>query len=259
MNSCKLFQELATATFDRVLLGHRYNCSQGETTITDINALEIVRAKLGDITIHKAIGTEEARFGFDWEWWIGDDRSGWFRFSVQAKKLSLAQNCYNTLRKRVGTVWQIDVLESFARSQQSIPLYCFYNWVNNSIAKAHWHCNVPLQPDQLGCTLVPLHVVRPVHDKRVKKGFESLHSATESLPWRCLMCCPMLKGRAAHQHPLAHPDIRPLLYEKLPPFLRDLDGAWSITHSEELPPEFYSSDHHGFPRHIMVVRRTSDA
>ena len=56
-------------------------------------------------------------------------------------------------------------------------MYCFYNNVDHYTAGMHWNCSVQLTPDvpQLGCTLVPLDVVRPVHDGRGPKGFRSIH------------------------------------------------------------------------------------
>lgn len=102
MTACDLFQKLAADTSDRVRLGHSYRCSQGETTITDINALEIVRYPTPNLFMHKAIGQEELNFGFDWEWWIGSRSSGWLRYSIQAKKLSLEYDRYSSLRQKSG-------------------------------------------------------------------------------------------------------------------------------------------------------------
>lgn len=119
-------------------------------------------------------------------------------------------------------------------------------------AAVHWHCNLPVVREQLGCTLVLLHVVRPIHDQRIKKTFHAIHSNPTALPWRCLFFCPRILASYPSKHPFRDPRITPYLYRVLPSFLSDLDGAFNVERPEDLPKEYYSSEYGGFPRYIMV-------
>ena len=87
----KILETLAKATWERIFFGEVLDCSQGEETITDINLLDIKRAATsGGYTgmhILKTNKADEAKFGIDWEWWIGSHLGGWWRYAVQAKKL----------------------------------------------------------------------------------------------------------------------------------------------------------------------------
>ena len=182
-----LFERLASETWGRLRLSITLECSQGETTITDHNLLEMKRIGPPNLHVVKATPRYERLFGFDWEWWI---RYGarWMRYAVQAKKLNLRTCRYDQLRHRVGSRFQMDLIESFARAKGAIPLYCFYNYVaNECTAKSAWNCNLEFDKEQLSCTLAPLHVVQRIHRRYASKSFEALHTHREVLPWRCLV------------------------------------------------------------------------
>ena len=89
----------------------------------------------------------------------------------------------------------MDALEEFARWIGATPLYCFYNHVDDHTARWYWNCQTqhPPDPPQIGCTVAPLDVVRPVHDGRGPKRFDTIHRHSEAVPWRCLFhpsCTP---------------------------------------------------------------------
>lgn len=112
-------------------------------------------------------------------------------YAVQAKKLKLdhtSKYSYGRLKYRAGSMYQIDALEDFADWIGAIPLYCFYNHVDDHTAAWHWNCRIQQPPDlsQMGCTVAPLDIVRPVHDGRVPKRFDSIHWHPDAVPWRCL-------------------------------------------------------------------------
>lgn len=110
---------------------------------------------------------------------------------VQAKKMRLDRSraySYGRLKYPAGAWYQIDALEAFARWLGAKPGYCFYNNVKDRTAEVHWHCRQqPADVSQMGCTLVPLDVVRPVHDTPYgRKNFYTIHPDRRALPWRCL-------------------------------------------------------------------------
>lgn len=125
----QLFEELATATWDRIRYGVELECSQGEETITDINLLDMKRAALPNLYLWKANKAAEAETGLDWEWWVGSNGRRWWRYAVQAKKLSKTGS-YDSLRHKVRGRQQFDLLTEYAKANRGcIPLYCFYNYV----------------------------------------------------------------------------------------------------------------------------------
>src|ERR1022692_583051 len=99
--------------------------SFGPGTLTDNNLLELIRHNLPNLRVYKAVGRDEPERGFDWEWWVGNPATGYWRYSIQAKKLNLGTGQYQCVRHQVAQRWQIDILADHARSCGTIPLYCF--------------------------------------------------------------------------------------------------------------------------------------
>jgi hypothetical protein len=151
----ELLEDLARRTWHRILDGHFWDIRQGETTISDYLLLEIARAKSPSIEIIKTSIRKEANQGTDWEWWVGSPRRGWIRYAIQAKRLGFPSGRYETLRHKVdSTSFQVDILINYAKDNNAVPLYCFYNAINKSFPKQYWHCcSNPFELEQLGCTL----------------------------------------------------------------------------------------------------------
>jgi hypothetical protein len=250
----QLFERLAQDTWERLEAAHALGISQSEETITDINLLEMARARLPRLRVYKATKAEESEKGFDWEWWIGSRLHGWWRYAVQAKRLESKSGRYRSLRHRVGVRFQIEILEDFARSQGAVPLYCLYNYVDSPVAVAGWQCNLTVDEPQLGCTLVPLDAVKAAHRPRGSRRFADLHRHRHSLPWRCLLRCPYFAASSldSGKHPLASAGIEPRKFADVPQMLRryedDADGV-----SAPLDPQYYRSELGGYPRRIAVL------
>ena len=260
------FERLAVDVWERLKAADDFGIPQSEETITDIVTLDLARAATQFFEVYKAVGDEEAEKGFDFELWIRNGGGGWWRYSIQAKKLS---GTYQQLRYKVShNRYQIDILKDFARSQGSIPLYVFYNHVSSQDAEAAWHCRLAIDGPQLGCSVVPLHIVRPFHEPYVRRTFRALHSTLSSLPWRCLVCCPYLVGSTESLdgwHPLAHPEIRPRNYESPPRFRTRraaADGKYDSIFGrreggdlllEVDDEELYTSEYGGRPRVIAII------
>lgn len=191
-----LFEHLARTTWEWLGQARQLGISFSEETVTDLTALQIAGARLNEIKVSKTAKQQEKRFGIDWMWFIGNRGQGYIRYAVQAKKITLDDSANYSYRIRhpvngiQGVGFQIEVLEHFARRVRAIPLYCFYNNVDQALATRHWHClNSPRQPDdirQIGCTLVPLDAIQQVHEPYRRKNFVSIHRDERSIPWRCL-------------------------------------------------------------------------
>lgn len=249
-----LFERLARDTWERLEAGLAFDIAQSEETITDINLLEMARARLPRLRLYKATRAEESEKGFDWEWWIGSRHRGWWRYAIQAKRLDATSGDYRALRHRVGSRFQIEILEDFAHCQGAVPLYCFYNYVDSATAAAGWQCNLSTEYAQLGCTLVPLETVKRAHKPRRSRRFADLHCHRRSLPWRCLFRCPYFTSSALDRagHPMANDGMQPRKFAEVPPMLqREEDDMIGVNERTDL--EYYTSELGGYPRRIMVV------
>ena len=243
----RLFEDLAEATWDRIKIGHQYQISQGEETITDINLLEFKRAGIPDVRLYKLSKAEESQKGLDWEWWIGSG-TRWWRYAVQAKKLTQSDSekeRYASLNHKVNGRLQIDILEEYARSKKAIPIYCLYNHINRPDLSKFWHCDVAYTHKQLGCTVVSVDVIKKVLPQRGKKTFEAVHEGPAALPWRCLVgCSHILNMKAGEPHPLAGNEYETYGLQPLPELYqrKDLEELPQVTGKDlsNLLSEYYN-------------------
>jgi hypothetical protein len=193
MQNAVELEYLARQTWDRLRDGYDLDVSQGEETITDFNLLEIKRSGAHNIKVDKKTNkSEEAIIGIDWEWIIGSHTQGWLRYAVQAKKINVESNRYDSLMHKVNGVAQIDLLEMYAKRAQSIPLYCLYNYARNYVQNIHWQCGLPFQENLLGCTITPSSVIRQAINTWGKRRFDFIHEEKSTIPWRCLLTCPKI-------------------------------------------------------------------
>jgi len=197
-----LFEQLAEATWAKLAKSWNYNISISEETFTDLNLLEIEAASLPNVRVWKSNKQEESLKGIDWEWWIGSNRLMWWRYAVQAKKVTQSGK-YDSIRKKVKNRFQIDLLHEYAKKSRAIPLYCFYNHVEDRNVSPFWHCNFAIEPEQFGCTLAPLDIVKYYFVKGRRKSFHTIHREPKVLPWRCLLKCPLVLEQNQAPHFLA--------------------------------------------------------
>lgn len=231
-HATKLLEALAEQTWNRIKDGYDLEISQGEETITDLNLLEIKRSGVKSIQIVKSTKAEEAIKGIDWEWWIGSNTQGWLRYAMQAKKIQIASQRYDSLGHKVNGILQINLLETYARTVTAIPLYCLYNYPQNPISSQHWHCHFPYDEKQMGCTVTPSSIIRQAMNAKGCRNFNFIHTQNETIPWRCLLNCPrIMKIYTGAPTDIAFENIK--VYPKLPSY---------IARDEELPillPESY--------------------
>ena len=170
----------------------------GEETITDLIMMNLYIK--GSTLVHfmQTAKPDEAKWGTDFELWLGSDQLGWFRFAIQAKKLTLTNDRYSSLTQSNANGDQIDLLEKYARLNCAAPLYCLYNYTECADEYQHYHCgDGQLELKELGCTVTPSSNIRMAIDTWGAKNFDAIHSQKNTLPWRCLVSCPLI------QHSLA--------------------------------------------------------
>ena len=262
MRSVDLFEKLASSTWQRIFHAKQHKVSQGEETITDLNLLEISMAKCPEVTIIKTDSKKiESCQGTDWEWWIGNSSIGYLRYAVQAKKIDTKFINYKALGHKVDSERQINILERYARNNRAIPLYCFYNYSEHNNLSPYWHCNLPLDTTQLGCTVTPLKNVQQALQQRGKRTFDFLHNLYDTKPWRCLVYCPSLlqvyKSRTAINTSWGFGNV--FVYPRLPENLSDaIETNSTFRLFNDLSNRFHYSDDEfyregSYPKRILVA------
>ena len=191
-NLTTVMERLAADTWSRIPLVRDLGIAFGEETFTDLLLLDLILSAKQRTQIIQTKKSAEAVQGTDWEWWIGSDSLGWIPYAIQAKRIAKKGTNYTSLTHRVNGTPQIDLLERYAASQQSYPIYCFYNSVPSIDVTKFWHCGLPPKEPQLGCTVVPTDVVRKAINQYGGKNFEFIHEHDDALPWRCLTTCPWI-------------------------------------------------------------------
>lgn len=187
MRAVELFEVLASTAWRTIYRASRNSISFGEDAITSINLNAI--ASLNDRSIAvEDTRVDEAHKGCDFEMWVGSDRLGWSRYAVQAKKITARSGRYDKLSHAVRGRTQIEMLNDYARRVRAAPLYCFYNFSPNVM---NWNCALPRDDVQLGCMVTPAVVVEQALRLRGCRHFGWMHIQPETIPWRCLLTCPM--------------------------------------------------------------------
>jgi hypothetical protein len=260
-----LFEAIASRTWKDMRDGYKFKVSQGEESMTDRILLDIVRAiesENFDLQVLKIDKKTEAKCGFDFELWIGN-QGRWLRYILQAKRLNVATRKYDQLNHKVKRdtekIPQIVIFEDFAkRHPDSIPLYCFYNYLSIP-SVPRWNCGLAKEYEQFGCSIVPLQHVKRCNTRKGGKDFKSVHDCEDAFPWRCLMCRRFREDFS--KHPLVEQaQTGRLIHEELPYFLQGISES-STTESKRqgvfpfdaLPRELYFSDLGGYPKRIAKI------
>lgn len=162
-----------------------HDISFGETSISDMILLYLIKLNNPCISIKQTKQNEEADFGTDWVWWIGSDDKGWIAYAVQAKKYSTKNDRYDSLAHKVKGVSQSDILEIYANSIRAIPVYALYNYVlRESFSTGVRGLILGYPKNMYGVTLTPLHVINEAMNKRGCRNFKFIHDkfSTITLP-----------------------------------------------------------------------------
>ena len=215
----------------------------GEETITDLLMMDLYVQGTTLAHFKQTSKPDESMWGTDFELWLGSVRRGWFRFAIQAKKLDLRTDRYASLTQSNSNGPQIDLLERYARLNRAAPLYCLYNHTDGVDEFEHWHCcTEPTDLKELGCTVTPSSNIRTAIDEWAGKNFKSIHRRKSTLPWKCLVSCPMvwyslevMSGSISEEPMLGVPplfDPESCYHETVPLVLRGDRGAVVVRENE---------------------------
>ncbi len=188
MKTSLLFETLASITWGSIKSSHNNRIHLGEDAITTYILNAIAHTNTNNV-LYEDTRSKESIKGCDFELWIGNNRCGWIRYAIQAKKINYPNDRYNALTHKVRGKRQIDILTTYASSNNATPLYCFFN---NSNSPVKWHCKETKDVVQLGISVAPIATVDLAIKNRGCKNFSFIHNKNKSLPWRCLVKCPSL-------------------------------------------------------------------
>ncbi|MBD1900013.1 hypothetical protein NDI44_12860 [Trichocoleus sp. DQ-A3] len=203
---CHTFCNRAIETWNLMYFGEIAGISISETTLTELNLLEIKRRHPTKVYIKKFSQQDEGKTtGADWEWWIGSN-SQWLGIRVQAKRLKDKNaDSYSSFNHSNIHGKQVDMLLNDARINRLYSMYCFYNSGYIKTFPSRWNCGTFAQQENfLGCSIADALTVRDILNKN-KKDF-SVNFSSISYPWHCIVCCQgfrslgytdSLPGRAA--------------------------------------------------------------
>ena len=90
-----LLRTLAEDTWELLREANLLSVRFGEETITDTLMLELRRK--GFALFKQTSLRDEAKYGTDFECWVGSDSTGWVGYAVQAKKLDFRTGTYRNL------------------------------------------------------------------------------------------------------------------------------------------------------------------
>lgn len=214
----KIFENLAFTTWETIFNAFLNNISYGEDAITSVNLLSLRNSSLGDLALQDTRPTESTK-GCDFEFWIGSSKRGWFRYAIQAKKITVSSNRYSSLAHQVNGVPQIDILENYSLANRAIPIYCLFNY-SKDVSGINSGCPNYGSARELGCSVTPLRTVRKALKTRGARTFKWFHSRNETLPWSCLVRCPQI---VKHWPPsISGLKLEDMIHEDLPDILQSL-------------------------------------
>ncbi|MEK6219620.1 MAG: hypothetical protein N2B01_01870 [Psychrobacter cryohalolentis] len=183
------FENITKSVWNVLGDAFEHDLSFGETSISDMILLYLIKLNNPNISIKQTKQNEEADFGTDWVWWIGSDDKGWVAFAVQAKKYSTKNDRYNLLAHKVKGISQSDILKSYSDSIQAVPIYALYNHVlrkNFSTGITGLIFNYP--ENMYGVTLASLNVIKEATNTRGCRNFKFIHDKLSTITLPDLIC-----------------------------------------------------------------------
>lgn len=191
-----LTEKIAEDTWWRIKHSWDWKFRFGEETLTELLVSDFVRFMPNNYELYQCTKKEESQRGTDLAILIHDVGTHAAILAVQAKKLYPPNKPH--LR---GRYWldgkaasQLNILETYSRTVDAVPLYLLYNYVDGCDINRYWHCCRCLDEKQLGCTLVPSRNIRQAFKDYKRKNFDWLHESRRALPWHCFFDCTQRRG-----------------------------------------------------------------
>ena len=199
MNTSNMTFTERIAAYTWRILKHswEYNVRLGEETLTDRLVLNFMLFKPSYYKLFQCTKKEESQRGTDLKIRIHDVGTHAATLAVQAKKLSPPNEPHLRGHYRLDgkAESQLNILETYSRTVDAVPLYLLYNYVDGCDINRYWHCCRCLDKKQLGCTLVPSRNIRQAFKGPDRNNFDWIHKSCRALPWHCLFDCTQRRGQ----------------------------------------------------------------
>lgn len=201
---CELFEGIAEAVWIRITRAHSVGINHSEDGITReiiVDILEYHAKAIPNFDVYAKQGWNEKEYGSDLDVFIETYKGQYIWIALQAKILK-KNNRYTTLRDgRSGRnpTYQWEKLVLLEAVGGCHAYFLFYNGGEsnlnylNRMSPLFDQCKREYLPEQLGCSIVKLDVVRRFALRKnglryQNPTFQEIHSEY-SQPWRVLVCC----------------------------------------------------------------------
>lgn len=200
-------ERFAQRTWSRLGLAKQLRARFGEETLTDLLVLDMLpHERARGFQVDPTTKREESQWGADLLVAVRHPTRRWSRLALQAKKLFPEDDSYEMLNRVKDSIAQLTKLEQFAQQESALPLYLLYNHSSTAQASEHWHCPLPFDVGQLGCTLLPSWHIRRMLCNGRPRNFDRAHKVRQSIPWRCAFDCPAAEQTLKQMGYPGHPD-----------------------------------------------------
>jgi hypothetical protein len=188
--------ELARETWDQVLETDQLGARLGEVTITELLLIELKRFGKRRpldfrICIDHVSQAVEARTGADFEIWVEVDRHRYFAYSIQAKRVRIADLSYPQLGHHgheetprdiaadPDSPRQYDTLIAHARAQGTMPIHLLYNGWESSTVKLR----EPPNRENYGCAIIPTSLLKSIREASRRRTNKVASYSDYLEPW----------------------------------------------------------------------------
>jgi hypothetical protein len=184
--ACSAMQFLANQTGEYLKAAVDLQLGYNEETITETALLTFKQRHQKSSIILPFTKHAEARNGADWEWLIGNDRTGWRCYRIQAKRLHIGNYFRGLLTQEAGSSGktQIDMLIERARDDSNrpgeprrIPAYCFYIR-SPELTSSIWDGPPKLE----GCVIAGAETIQSINSNQLDEIKKI------AFPWHLLSC-----------------------------------------------------------------------
>lgn len=167
----------------------------GEEMITETNLLEINRRHSPhEVSLRTFSKRAEARNGADWQWHIIGKKYT-FLMLIQAKRVQRDHKIKIHHRVKSSGNLQLDELIGSAKSNQHIPVYCFYS---PQETRQVWRLDSQIDGAfELGCLLASAHAVKKTMPKRISE------IERQVIPWHYLASPRLYRQQRLDWHSLS--------------------------------------------------------
>jgi hypothetical protein len=186
---CKLFESIATDTWNKIIRNHRTGNQAREIGLTSdiVSEIEDNRLSFPNIGVWALESRNERTNGNDLDIFVESTPGQFIWWALQAKVLNLDGTYHDIGSLRSGGEYQWYKLNRFSAASGCVVRYLLYNGLDNYRYNGNDICSRNFHEDQFGCSLVKTIDV----ERFASAGPVNFHDFHPELaqPWRIITCC----------------------------------------------------------------------